>query len=226
MGFTLNQILILPLGLGLLGFVEPCSIGATLLFVKYLEAKNTSDKLAQTIMFAATRAVFMGLLGMLAVLVGNSFLGFQRIAWTTLGTIYILLGSLYVIGRTGALRLTLGLNFGRMSPLRGSALLGIGFALNIPACAAPLIFLLLAMAAASGAGGATLVTGFVSLGLFGLALSLPLVAVLLFKPGRRVLDALASLSQRLPYWAGLTLIVLGGWSIWFGVFAKLQSSGL
>lgn len=224
MDFTLTQLLILPVAFGLLGFVEPCSIAATLIFVKYLEGRKTRDQLAQATMFAAARTGFIGLLGMLAVLLGDSFFGLQRIAWATLGVIYVLLGLLYVIGRTGILRISLGRNVGRISSLRRSALLGIGFGINIPACATPLIFALLAMAAVSGVGGATLITGFISLGLFGLALSLPLVAVVLFKPGRLALDALTSLSHRLPFWAGLILVVLGGWSIWLGVFSKLPSS--
>ena len=215
-------MVLLPLGLGLLGFIEPCSIGSTLLFVKYLEGKSPTNKLSQAIVFAGARAIFIGLLGMLAVLVGNAFLGFQRAAWIILGTVYILLGLPYLLRKTQALRLSLSLNLGRVSPLRSSALVGVLFGLNIPACAAPLIIALLATAAASGSVGATVAGGFISLGLFGLALSLPLVAVLLFEPGGRALDGLASLSQRLPFWTGLTLIVLGAWSIWFGMFTKIQ----
>lgn len=66
------------------------------------------------------------------------------------------------------------------------------------------------------------VRGFVSLGLFGLALSLPLVAAALFPPARRALDWLAGLSRRLPVWTGLLLVVLGAWSIWFGLFVELR----
>jgi cytochrome c-type biogenesis protein len=40
MEFTTAALLIVPLGLGLLGFIEPCSIGATLIFVKFLEGKS------------------------------------------------------------------------------------------------------------------------------------------------------------------------------------------
>jgi cytochrome c-type biogenesis protein len=47
--------------------------------------------------------------------------------------------------------------------------------LNIPPCAGPLLLALLRAAAAGGASGATLASGFASLGLFGLAMSLPLV---------------------------------------------------
>jgi cytochrome c-type biogenesis protein len=219
---TFTQQVVLPIGLGLLGFVEPCSIGTTLLFVKYLEANTAAGKLAQACVFAITRAAFIGLLGVLAVLVGDAFFGFQRAAWAGLGAFYILLGVLHVTRKQRILEFPIGLGLNRASPLRGSALVGVFFGLNIPACAAPLLLALLAAAAAGGAGGATLVSGFVSLGLFGLALSLPIAAVVLFKSGRRALDVLASLSQRLPIWAGLVLIVLGLWSIWFAVSAKLQ----
>ena len=216
--------MVLPVGLGLLGFIEPCSVGSTLLFVKYLEAKGSTNALAQATMFAATRAVFIGLLGVLAVLVGDAFLGFQRSAWIVLGGIYILYGFFYAIGKTQSLRFSLDPSLAHMSRLRGSALIGVLFGLNVPACATPLIFALLGMAAASGASGATLLSGFISLGLFGLALSTPLLAILLFKRGQHALSALVSLSQRLTIWAGAFLVVLGVWSIWMAAFAHLQAS--
>lgn len=89
----------------------------------------------------------------------------------------------------------------------GSAgLLSLFFGLNILACAAPLILALLGAAAAGGASGATLVSGFVSLALFGLALSLPLVLAVSFAPARRGLDWLAALSRRLPFWTGILFV--------------------
>jgi len=99
---------------------------------------------------------------------------------------------------------------------------GLVFGLNIPACAAPLIFALLGAAAAGGASGATLASGFISLAVFGLALSAPLVAAVLFEPARRALDWLAGLSGRIPFWAGVVLVALGLWSIWFGLFVRIK----
>jgi copper chaperone CopZ len=64
--------------------------------------------------------------------------------------------------------------------------------------------------------------GFVSLALFGLALSLPLVVAVLFAPARRGLDWLASLTGRVPLWTGVLLIALGLWSVWFGLFVRLE----
>jgi cytochrome c-type biogenesis protein len=108
----------------------------------------------------------------------------------------------------------------RFSGKKGSASLGALFAFNIPACAAPLIVALLGMAAAGGAGGASLVRGFTSMALFGFALSLPLVAAALFPRARRALDQLAGLSERMPRLTGAVLVILGLWSIWFGIFVS------
>ena len=221
--FGFVNLVLLPIGLGLLGFIEPCSIGSSLVFVKYLEGKSAAAKLAQVTAFTAARALFIATLGMLAVVVGATFLGFQRGAWILLGAIYVVIGALYFGGRAKSLMISLGPSLSRISGLRGSAGLGILFGLNIPACAAPLIFALLGMAAAGGVAGGTLAAGFISLGLFGFALSLPLVLAVLFDPARRMLDRLAGLSQRLPFWTGLLLPVLGLWSIGFGLFVDIKA---
>lgn len=221
--FGLINLVVLPIGLGLFGFIEPCSIGSSLVFVKYLEGKSAAAKLAQVTAFTVARAVFIGALGMLAVVVGASFLGFQRGAWILLGAIYVAIGAFYLAGRAKSSMISLGPSLSRISGLRRSAGLGILFGLNMPACAAPLIFALLGMAAAGGVAGGTLAAGFVSLGLFGFALSLPLVLAVLFEPARPMLDWLAGLSRRLPFWTGLLLIALGLWSIGFGVFVEVKA---
>lgn len=213
---TLTSLVLLPVGLGLLGFIEPCSIGSTLLVIKQLEGKRAASKLIQVSVFAGARAVFIGLLGVLAVVLGAAFLGFQHAAWMALGAIYLLIGLMYLTGRSGALMASLGPSLARLSDTRGSAAMGVLLGLNIPACAGPLLAVLLGAAAASGAAGATLARGFVSLALFGLALSLPLVFAVLFEPARRALDWLAGLSQRMPFWTGLVLVILGAWSISLG----------
>ncbi len=217
------NLVVLPIGLGLLGFVEPCSIGSSLVFIKYLERKDTAAKLAQVAIFTVTRAVFIGLLGMLAVALGTAFLGFQKGAWILLGALYVAIGALYVLGKARILMVSLGPSLAHRSDRRASVGLGLLFGLNIPACAAPLIFGLLGAAAATGVAGGTLAAGFVSLALFGLALSLPLVAAVLFEPARRALDWLAGLSTRLPFWTGVLLIALGLWSIGVALFVPLKA---
>ena len=222
MEFTLTSLLLLPVGLGLLGFIEPCSIGSTLIVVKHLEAKSAASKLAHVGVFAGTRAVFIGLLGMVAVVLGKAFLGVQQGAWIVLGSVYVLLGLLYMFGKAEVLMVSLGPSLRRLSDLPGSAGLGFLLGFNIPACAAPLLLALLTTAAASGAAGAALASGFVSLALFGLALSLPLVVAVLFEPARRTIDWLAGLSRRLPQWTGMLLIALGFWSIWLALSAPVK----
>jgi cytochrome c-type biogenesis protein len=216
--FSLTRLVLLPIGLGLLGFIEPCSIGSTLIFVKYLEGKDAAEKIAQVGAFTVIRALLIGFMGMIAAVLGAAFLGFQKAAWIILGTGYILIGLLYLTGKARTLMVSLGPTFARFSDARGSALLGMLFGMNIPACAAPLIFALLGGAAA----GATLASGFISLAVFGLALSLPLAAAVLYPPARRALDWLAGLSRRIPVWTGAALFALGLWSVWLGVFVDLK----
>ncbi|MEE9531377.1 MAG: cytochrome c biogenesis protein CcdA [Syntrophobacteria bacterium] len=221
-GLDLINTVWLPLWLGLFGFIEPCSIGSSLVFIKYLEGKDEVHKLAQVSVFAVVRALFMGTLGLLAVWLGMAFLGLQKGIWIVFGALYVLIGVIYLAGKSSALSVSLGPSLSRLSGLAGSVGLGVVFAFSIPACAAPLIFALLGTAAASGAGGGALASGFISLAIFGLALSLPLVLAVLFAPARRGLDWLAGLSGRLPFWTGVVLIAVGLWSIGFGLFLSLE----
>jgi cytochrome c-type biogenesis protein len=213
--------IVLPIGLGLLGFIEPCSIGSTLVFIKLMEGKSAAVKVGQVTAFALTRAGFIGLLGAAAALIGGAFLGFQRGGWLVLGLLYLAIGLLYVTGRIGALLGTVGPRLAALGDLRASAALGLVFGLNIPACAAPLLLALLA-ASAAGATAGGVAGGFVTLAVFGLALSVPLAVVVLFERARGVLDRLAGLAGRMPRWTGLVMIALGLWSAWFGLFVTLE----
>lgn len=208
-------LLVLPLGLGLLGFVEPCTVGSHLLFVKYLENKAAAAKLLETGVFALTRALFIGALGAVAALVGSAFLDVQRWFWILLGTAYVLLGLLYLTRQHGRLMRVLGPELSRARDRRGAAVLGVLFGLNIPACAAPL----LAAVFAASLGTASVAQGFWIMALFGLALSLPLVAAVFWARARGWLDRLAALSHRMPFWTGVVFVLLGVWSAYFGVAA-------
>jgi cytochrome c-type biogenesis protein len=219
--FDLFQLVALPIGLGLLGFVEPCSIGSSMILVKVIEDQSATTRIAQVSVFALTRALLIGALGALAALIGTVFLDLQKGAWLLLGLIYIALGAFYAFGKAGFLMQSFGPNLSRLVGLRGSIGLGLLFGLNIPACAAPLIFALLGAAALGGSVGGTVALGFVSLGLFGVALSAPLILAVFWQRGRRLLDRLARLSVRVPMVIGLVLIGLGLWSVYFGLFVDL-----
>ncbi len=203
----------------MLGFMEPCSMGANLLFIKYLEGKAAARKLAHTGVFMLTRGLFIGALGVLAVIIGATAVTVQKGFWILLGSVYLILGALYLAGRAGFLMRSLGPGLGRLSGVRGSIALGVLFGLNVPACAAPLLFVLFGTAAV---GGATVTQGFLSLALFGLALSAPLAFAVSWAPGRGLLDRVAGLSSRVPRVAGAVLVAFGLWSIYFGLFVKLE----
>lgn len=187
-GNAFLDLVALPVAFGLLGFIEP-----------------------------GVRAGLIGTLGAVAVLVGSAFFSFQKAAWIALGALYATLGVLYLSGKIGWLARSFGPSLERLSSARGAAALGVLFGLNIPACAAPLLIALLGAAAAGGARGGPATQGFLALALFGFALSVPLLAAVLFEPARRALDWLAALSRRLPVWMGLVLVALGAWSMGFGL---------
>ena len=221
-GGEVTTFILLPIGLGLFGFIEPCAIGSTLLFIKTTEGSSAATKVGQVLAFTLSRAVFTGLLGALAALIGSLFLGLQKAVWVMLGVMYAAIGILYLTGRIGPLMRSFGPRLAALSSPRGSIALGAVLGLNIPACAGPLLLALLAASAAGGASGATIARGFLSLALFGTALSLPLAAAVMFASARRALDWLAALTRRMPLWTGVLFVVLGAWSIWFGLYVSIQ----
>ncbi|MDA1089076.1 MAG: hypothetical protein O3A85_02010 [Proteobacteria bacterium] len=216
----LINLVLLSIGLGLFGFVEPCSVGSSLLFIKFIEGRDRAAKISQVVIFMMTRALFIGVMGAGAAFIGALFINLQKGGWLVLGVAYILLGILYVIGKGGVISRSIGIGMSRISGKQGSAVLGVFFGLNIPACAAPLIFALLGVTALGTTPNVS--NGFISLSLFGLALSMPLLAALLFAPVRRALDRLTGLSVRMPFWTGVLFVALGLWSVYFGLFVNLE----
>jgi cytochrome c-type biogenesis protein len=211
---------LLAVGLGLVGFVEPCTVGSSVLFIKYLEGRDRAAKIYQAFIFMITRAVFVGALGAGAALFGTLFIDFQKGGWLLLGSIYLLLGIVFILGKGAFLSNSIGVGMSRLSGKRGSVALGVIFGLNIPACAAPLIFALLGATAIGTASNAT--SGFITMALFGLALSLPLVFALFSARARDLLDRIAGLSIRMPLWTGVLFVVLGIWSVYFSLFVNLE----
>lgn len=213
------NLIVLPIGLGLLGFIEPCSMGANLLFVKHVEQRSAGARLVAVGVFTLARGLFIGLLGVVAALLGRGFTSWQQAFWMVLGGLYLGLGVIYLAGRSGGLMRRIGPRLTRLSGVRGSAGLGLLFGLNVPACAAPLLFAL--FGAAAGAG--TVLRGFTTLSLFGLALSLPLVVAVAVPWFGTRLDRLAGLSRRMPFWTGAVFLLLGAWSIYLGLTLDLEA---
>lgn len=204
------ELFSLAVGLGLLSFIEPCTIGGHLLFIRYLEGHNRRWQLVQTILFTLTRALFIGLLGVGIAYIGNAFFDLQHIFWIMLGVGYGAVGVLYLTGKQGSLMHSFGLH---PQHNHGAIALGLLFGLNIPACAAPLLGTVLG----ASFGATTLSDGFFTLALFGGAISFPLLLVVIWEPSRRWLDQLTRFSSDIPTWIGWALIALGVWSISLGI---------
>lgn len=213
------SLVALPLGLGLLGFIEPCTIGSSLLFLGFLEGRTASEKVAQTLAFTLARSLLMGLLGLAAVAVGAVFVEYQKGAWALMGMLYIGLGFAYLTGRVDRLKRSFGLGLARLRGTKGAVALGLVFAFNIPACAGPLLIALLGAAAVGSPENYG--RGFVMLSLFGLALSLPIAVAALSEGGRRLFDAAAGYSGRVPRIIGAIFVLLGAWSIRFALVAEV-----
>lgn len=211
-------LVLMPAALGLLGFIEPCSIGASLLFIKSVEGNPPTVKVMQAGVFTLTRAIFIGMLGAVAAIVGTIFVEFQRFGYVLLGTLYAGLGLIYLSGHAGRLMRSFGPSLGRLSSVRGSAALAVFFGLNVPACSAPLLAAVFASAAVVGASKVT--QGFFMLAMFGLGLSLPLLVALALGPAQRVIERIGRSSTQVPIAIGALFVVLGASSIWFGLAAR------
>ena len=145
---------LLPIGLGLLGFLEPCSLGANLLFLNLLSKAEAGRRVRGVLEFTATRVLFLGILGAIGALAAQPLARAQAGYSLILGGLYIGLG---LASLAGAWKWALPAAIdpgqllarwaGRAAPL------GVIFGLTAPACAAPL-YLALAGQASPGGDGA------------------------------------------------------------------------
>ena len=208
------SLFLLPVGLGLLGFVEPCTIGGHLLFLDTQKTRSQSEKVSAVLIFVVTRSLVAGLFGALISWLGHKLIGVQTGIWLIFGLLYLAMGLIFVSGRAGLIKKQIDLAPAAWKRASSPLILGLAFGLNIPACAAPILFGLLGLATSAG----TVFAGFTMMFLFGLFLSLPL-GLFAFIP------LLADRLERLARWfsnarwiVGGVFVALGLWSIWFGLF--------
>ncbi len=200
------QVIFVPIAFGLLGFLEPCSIGANIIFLGYLESRSGSKTL-EAVKFTLTRAVFLGLIGLAAGIVGQSLRAGAYSYSLVLGIGYVALGLVGMYWRyrgSGPGSLDLGRHF----PKDGSIPLGVIFGMSAPACSLPLFLALIGLGAIKGAS-----IGFLTLFLFGLGLSAPLLWIARSEKADEALRRLGRLASRIPYLAEFALILVGGVTI-------------
>ena len=214
MEITLTQLILLPIGLGLLGFVEPCTIGGHLLFLETQNQRTPREKISAVALFVVVRALVAGLAGALIAFLGQKLIAAQTGIWLIFGIIYLAIGLAFLAGRAGLIKQRISLAPAAWKKAQNPLVLGLAFGLNIPACAAPILFGLLGLAATTG----TIVTGFIMMFLFGLFLSLPLALFAAIPKLASWLERLGSRMKQMRLVIGLVFVVLGLWSIWFGLY--------
>lgn len=223
MEFRLTSSLLLPIGLGLFGFIEPCTIGAHLVFLGSQDGRSRTTQLVAFAVFLVLRVAVMSAFGAAAALLGAALIDVQTGFWLAFGALYVAIGLGSVAGNGRWLRRRVALAPSAWRWAANPAVQGAAFGLSIPACAAPLLFALLGVAA----GGASLPAGVLSMALFAAALTLPLAPLLFWEPLRRPVQRLAEILRGRGWVLGLILIALGLWSIWFGLYVDpAEWSGL
>ena len=204
----------LPLGLGLLGFIEPCTIGGHLVFLDTQAERTRSTRIGAALTFSLMRALMTGLFGAFIAFVGQSLIVVQTVVWVIFGSIYVGIGAAFLFGKSGLLKWNINLAPKTWRQVTHPIALGLAFGLNIPACAAPVLFVLLSLAATTG----TALSGFVMMFLFGLALSAPLV-IFAVEPNLSIwLSRAREWMKRRAWLTGAIFLLLGVWSIWFGLY--------
>lgn len=215
MDFAVNTIA-LSFGLGLLGFIEPCTIGAHMLFLGAQRTRALRQRLAAVAIFLAARIVIMGGFGGLIVVLGQRLIGVQTGAWLVFGAIYLCLGLGFLFGWNRVLTHRISFAPEHWKAATNPLFQGLAFGLNIPACAAPILFGLMGTAVASGAAA----TGFLMMAVFAIGLSLPLLPLSIMPRLATSLDRLADWLRQRRWVFGVIFIALGLWSIWFGLFVN------
>ena len=213
MGITTYAVA-LSFGLGLIGFVEPCTIGAHMLFLGAQRTRTLRRRLATVAIFLAARVVIMGGFGGLIVVLGQRLIGVQTGAWIVFGAVYLLLGLGFLFGWERTLRQRISFAPEHWRAASNPLIQGLAFGLNIPACAAPILFGLMGTAMASG----SVATGFLMMAIFAVGLSLPLLPLTVVPRFAASLDRLAAWLRPRRWLFGSIFVALGIWSIWFGLF--------
>ena len=216
MDFTAAELVLLPIGLGLLGFIEPCTIGGHLLFLNTQNNRTPAAQLRAVLTFVAARSLVAGMFGALIAFLGQHLVDAQTGFWVIFGMLYLVIGLIFVTGKSDLIKTKINFAPTAWKYAQNPVVLGLGFGLNIPACAAPILFGLLGLAATIG----TATTGFAIMFLFGLSLSSPLVVFAVVPQLACRIEELGNRMKRMQWLIGCVFALLGLWSIWFGLFVN------
>ena len=92
----MNTSFLVAAGLGLLGFIEPCTVGSHLLFLGRIQGEPIRRKVAITSAFITARVLTTGVIGAIAAVLGQLLIGFQTTVWLLFGILYLGLGLIFL----------------------------------------------------------------------------------------------------------------------------------
>ncbi|MFQ5975883.1 MAG: cytochrome c biogenesis CcdA family protein [Candidatus Hydrothermarchaeales archaeon] len=203
---NLIDLIIVPLAFGLIGFIEPCVIGMNAIFLSYVVPLGKRKRIIETTKFTAVRAIFLSALGLLVALISQKIFVFKRSYNTALGIFFIILGAIYIASKFKPMPMP---NISLLKGKQNEVSYGVVFGLSIPACAMPLFLALLSKSAGLG----DLLLGAVSLFVFGLGLSAPLLVMSYSDRANKWLENIAKGVNIAPIIGGLALIIVGAYTI-------------
>ena len=90
----------LPFVFGLIGFVEPCSMGINIMFLSSIDRTNPAGRSKEIAVFMLVRALVLALLGLSASFVGSKLFSFERGFFVLLALIYISIGFLMIFSKS------------------------------------------------------------------------------------------------------------------------------
>jgi len=198
------DLFLLPVLFGLVGFFEPCSLGINLIFLNRIQSMKRQKRVWESIIFTSVRAFILALVGLAAAFIGGKFITIQASLFMFLGIAYILLGILIIINMYRPIFKT-DINLAKYVRNRGAISLGVIFGLVIPACAIAFVLALIGKAAVMG----NLFEGFLSLFVFGITLSAPLVMISYSERSTKIIQKIAMKMKKIPWIAGAVLILVG-----------------
>lgn len=202
------KVLLLASATGLAGAFTPCALGINTILVGALSGRSRVRRLAEWALFAGARASVLMALGLLLGLVGQALGQRLLIFQQVVNIAMIALGVLLIISRFRPIAWP-GINLAPRSWLnrrQSIAMMGVIFGLDFTACILPLILALLAQTVAIGHW----VVGGASLFVFGIALSLPALAVTFIDGADLWLQRMAHSYNRAFYIAAGALLILFG----------------
>ena len=193
-------------GLGIIGAFTPCALGINAVLLTYLASKARAARLIQAGLITGMRALFLTALGLLFGLFGQSVASFVRGYQPVIALAIVGVGVAFAVSAFVSIPMPRVRLVGPRAGTGSALALGAVFGLDIPACTSPLVIGLLAQTVLVGDWA----SGALSLFLFGIGMSLPLVAVSLFEGVNR---RLVETSRR---WRTPAYVLAGGLFVLLG----------